>query len=74
MNSDTQLMVTEADEFTRGYLIAVSNLIGGFGVSTQSSELLGTIDATPALVRKFGFSEYDRANLSEGIRYMKGAI
>lgn len=67
-------MTSDNHEFTRGYLIAVSNLIGGFGASTQSSELLGAMDVTPAMIRKFGFTEYDLRNLREGLRYMKGAI
>lgn len=70
----TEATVTQADEFTRGYLIAVSNLIGGHGASTESSELLGAIDVTPAMIRKFDFTEYDIANLREGLHYMKGAI
>ena len=61
----------EPDEFTRGYLIAVSNLINHMGPSTQTSELLGAINATPEMIAAFDFTEFDIGNLSDGLRYME---
>ena len=73
MDSDTMVAVTP-DEFTRGYLIATSNLIAGYGASTQSTTLLQEINATDELIRSFGFGEFDLANLAEGLEYMEPSI
>lgn len=62
------------DEFTRGYLVAVSNLINHMGPCTQTSELLGTIDATPEMIAAMDLTEFDMRNLSEGLRYMEPSL
>ena len=68
------LLPVTPDEFTRGYLIAVSNLISHMGPCTQTSELLATIDATPKMIAAFGFTEFDIDNLSDGLRYMEPSL
>ncbi|WP_283419253.1 hypothetical protein [Sphingopyxis sp. Geo48] len=67
-------MQKELDEFTRGYLVAVSNLIGGFGRSTQSRALLEAIGATPDMIEMLDLTDYDRTNLADGLLDLDPAL
>lgn len=54
------------DDFTMGWLVCLSSMIGGHGVSTQAEELFEQIGRPTAKeVRRLGLSEYDRGNLNE---------
>jgi hypothetical protein len=52
-------------EFDAGWLMCISSLVGGHGVSTQAEELFAQIGSpTAAEVRALNLCEYDRANLN----------
>jgi hypothetical protein len=60
------------DEFTSGYLICLSLLIGAFGNSTEAEHLFREIGSPTAKeVRRLNLCEYDRRNLSEVRKYAK---
>lgn len=54
------------DEFMRGYLVCVSDLVAGYGSSTEAEELFRNIGSPSAAeVRRLGLTDYDRNNLSK---------
>lgn len=68
-------MKDKRGDFEAGWLMCISSLVGGHGVSTQAEELFEQIgNPSAAQVRKLGLTEYDRANINAVRRSNRNGI